>query len=307
MHLNQTTSKQSMKIGVMLSMVEGSFEGRTPTFQDLQTMAQAAEQSGLDSLWLADHLIYRFPELEEFALWETFTMLSALAAVTTRVEIGTMVACTSFRPPALLAKMADTIDEISSGRFTLGLGAGWHQPEYEAFGYPFDHLASRFEEALQIIVPLLREGHVDFQGKYYQVNNCVLRPRGPSKGGPPILIGAKQPRMLQLVARYADAWNTAWHTDPAVAQQRYAPLQAACEEVGRDPATITLTAGILVRLQPGEDGKEERAITGSPEEIARRLHDFAGIGVAHLIVNLEPLTVATIEQLAHIVELVRAM
>ncbi|HKV60051.1 MAG TPA: LLM class flavin-dependent oxidoreductase [Ktedonobacteraceae bacterium] len=307
MHLNQTTSKQSMKIGVMLSMVEGSFEGRTPTFQDLQTMAQAAEQSGLDSLWLADHLIYRFPELEEFALWETFTMLSALAAVTTRVEIGTMVACTSFRPPALLAKMADTIDEISSGRFTLGLGAGWHQPEYEAFGYPFDHLASRFEEALQIIVPLLREGHVDFQGKYYQVNNCVLRPRGPSKGGPPILIGAKQPRMLQLVARYADAWNTAWHTDPAVAQQRYAPLQAACEEVGRDPATITLTAGILVRLQPGEDGKEERAITGSPEEIARRLHDFVGIGVAHLIVNLEPLTVATIEQLAHIVELVRAM
>ena len=307
MHLNQTTSKQSMKIGVMLSMVEGSFEGRTPTFQDLQTMAQAAEQSGLDSLWLADHLIYRFPELEEFALWETFTMLSALAAVTTRVEIGTMVACTSFRPPALLAKMADTIDEISSGRFTLGLGAGWHQPEYEAFGYPFDHLASRFEEALQIIVPLLREGHVDFQGKYYQVNNCVLRPRGPSKGGPPILIGAKQSRMLQLVARYADAWNTAWHTDPAVAQQRYAPLQAACEEVGRDPATITLTAGILVRLQPGEDGKEERAITGSPEEIARRLHDFVGIGVAHLIVNLEPLTVATIEQLAHIVELVRAM
>ncbi len=270
-------------------------------------MAQAAEQGGLDSLWLADHLIYRFPELEEFAPWEVFTMLSALAAVTTRVELGTMVACTSFRPPALLAKMADTIDEISSGRFVLGLGAGWHQPEYEAFGYPFDHLASRFEEALQIIVPLLREGHVDFQGKYYQVHNCVLRPRGPSKGGPPILIGAKQPRMLQLVARYADAWNTAWHTDPAAVQQRYAPLRTACEEVGRDPATITLTAGILVRLQSGEGGEEERAITGSPEEIAHRLHEFAGIGVAHLIVNLEPRTVKTIEEFARIVELVRAM
>ena len=307
MRLNQTISKQPMKIGVMLGMVEGSLEGRTPTFQDLQAIAQAAEQSGLDSLWLADHLIYRFPELEEFAPWETFTMLSALAAVTRRVEIGTMVACTSFRPPAMLAKMADAIDEISNGRFILGLGAGWHRPEYEAFGYPFDHLASRFEEALQIIVPLLREGHVDFQGKYYQVNNCVLRPRGPSKGGPPILIGAKQSRMLRLVARYADAWNTAWHVDPAAVQQRYAQLQTACEEVGRDPAAITLTAGILVRLQPGEGGEEERGITGSPEEIAHQLHEFAGTGASHLIVSLEPRTVRTIEQFARIVELTRAM
>lgn len=307
MYLNQTTSKQPMKIGVMLGIAEGALEGRTPTFRDVQAMAQAAEEGGLDSIWLADHLIYRFPEQEEFAPWEAFTMLSALAAVTTRVELGTMVASTSFRPPALLAKMADAIDEISGGRFVLGLGAGWHQPEYEAFGYPFDHLASRFEEALQVIVPLLREGHVDFQGKYYQVNNCVLRPRGPSKGGPSILIGAGRPRMLRLVARYADAWNTAWHIDPAVVQQRYAQLRTACEEVGRDPAEITLTAGVSVRLQSGEASEEERAITGSPEEIARRLHEFAGTGTAHLIVSLEPRTAKTIEQLAHVVELMRAI
>ncbi|HLY25202.1 MAG TPA: LLM class flavin-dependent oxidoreductase, partial [Aggregatilineales bacterium] len=174
--MTQTTPHQPMKIGINLDISEGSFEGRTPTFKDLQTMAQVAEQSGLDSFWLADHLIYRFPGQDETAPWEAFTMLSALAAVTARIEIGSIVACTSFRPPALLAKMADTLDEISSGRFILGLGAGWHQPEYEAFGYPFDHLASRFEEALKIIVPLLREGHVDFQGKYYSVSNCVLRP-----------------------------------------------------------------------------------------------------------------------------------
>ena len=270
-------------------------------------MAQAAEQNGLDSLWLADHLIYRFPEQDEGAPWEAFTMLSALAAVTTRIEIGPMVACTSFRPPAMLAKMADTLDEISGGRFILGLGAGWHQPEYDAFGYPFDHLAGRFDEALQVIVPLLREGHVDFQGQYYQVNNCVLRPRGPSKAGPPILIGAKRPRMLQLVARYADAWNTAWHTDPAVVQERYEQLRTACAEVGRDPAAITLTVGTSVRLQPAEGSETERAITGSPEDIARQLHAFAAIGVAHLIVALEPLTPATIEQLARIAELVRAL
>ncbi len=284
--MTQKTPQQRMKIGIILDISEGSLEGRTPTFSDLQAMAQAAEQTRLDSLWLADHLIYRFPEQEELAPWEAFTMLSALAAVTTRIELGTMVACTSFRPPALLAKMADTLDEISRGRFILGLGAGWHQPEYEAFGYPFDHLAGRFEEALQVIVPLLREGHVDFQGKYYQVNNCVLRPRGPSKGGPSILIGAKRPRMLQLVARYANEWNTAWHVDPAVVQERYAQLQAACAEVGRDPATIILTAGTAVHLQPGEDTTPERAIMGSPEEIARRLHEFADVGVAHLIVAL---------------------
>lgn len=305
--MTQNTSQQPMKIGIILDISEGSLEGRTPTFRDLQAMAQTAEQNGLDSLWLADHLIYRFPEQEELAPWEAFTMLSALAAVTTRVEIGPMVACTSFRPPAMLAKMADALDEISGGRFILGLGAGWHQPEYDAFGYPFDHLAGRFDEALQIIVPLLREGHVDFQGQYYQVNNCVLRPRGPSKAGPPILIGAKRPRMLQLVARYADAWNTAWHTDPAVVQERYAQLRTACAEVGRDPATITLTAGVLVRLQPGEDSETEGAITGAPEEIARRLHAFASTGVAHLIVNLEPLTRATIEQFARIAELVRTL
>src|SRR5438105_1394759 len=176
--MTQNMASPRMKLGLALDMDEGSLADKTPTFRDLQAMAQAAEQVGFDSLWLADHLIFRFPGQEEKGTWEAFTMLGALAAVTRRIVLGPLVACTSFREPALLAKMADTLDMISEGRFILGLGAGWHQPEYEAFGYPFDHLASRFEEALQIIVPLLREGHVDFQGHYYQVHNCVLRPRG---------------------------------------------------------------------------------------------------------------------------------
>ncbi len=295
-----------MKIGIVLDIVEGSLEGRTPTFRDLREMAQAAEQVGLDSLWLADHLLYRFPGQDESAPWEALTMLSALAAATTRITLGTLVVCTSFRPPALLAKMADALDEVSGGRFILGLGAGWHQPEYEAFGYQFDHLASRFDEALQIIVPLLREGHVDFQGHYYQVRNCVLRPRGPSPTGPRILIGARRPRMLQLVARYADAWNTAWHTDPAVVTERYEQLAQACAVQGRDPATIELTVGTEVRLQPRkDDGEPDRAISGSPEEIANRLRDFASVGTSHLIVELDSVTPASIEQLGRIAELVR--
>ncbi|MGH2506372.1 MAG: LLM class flavin-dependent oxidoreductase, partial [Ktedonobacteraceae bacterium] len=251
-----------------------------------------------------DHLIYRFPGQEERGTWEAFTMLSALAAQTTRITLGTIVLCTSFRPPALVAKMADTIDEISGGRLILGLGAGWHQPEYEAFGYPFDHLAGRFDEAIQVIAPLLREGQVDFQGKYYQVNNCVLRPRGPSRQGPPILIAGRRPRMLQLTARYADAWNTAWHVDPHVVKERHTEFQEACATAGRDAATIDLTVGTAVTLlKPGEVADAAQTISGSPEEIVQRLQRFAEEGVAHLIIRLEPLSVETIEQFGRIVEM----
>jgi alkanesulfonate monooxygenase SsuD/methylene tetrahydromethanopterin reductase-like flavin-dependent oxidoreductase (luciferase family) len=303
-----TTPQQRMKIGITLDISEGSLNGRTPTFQDLREMALVAEQVGLDSLWLADHLIYRFPNQAESAPWEALTMLSALAAVTTHITLGTLVICTSFRPPAMLAKMADALDEVSGGRFILGLGAGWHQPEYEAFGYPFDHLASRFDEALQIIVPLLREGHVDFQGQYYQVRNCILRPRGPSPAGPRILVAGRRPRMLQLVARDADAWNTAWHIDAAIVKERYESLTQACATIGRDPATVELTVGTEVRLQPRkDDGSPDRAISGAPEEIACRLQDFASVGTSHLIIALDAVTPASIEQFGHIAELMHQL
>ena len=304
----QTTPQQRMKIGIILDISEDSLDGRTPTFRDLREMAQISERVGFDSLWLADHLIYRFPDQPESAPWETLTMLSALAAVTTRITLGTLVLSTSFRPPAMLAKMADALDEISEGRFILGVGAGWHQPEYEAFGYPFDHLAGRFDEAMQIIAPLLREGHVDFQGQYYQVNNCVLRPRGPSPAGPRILVAGRRPRMLQLIARDADAWNTAWHTDAAVVKERFDELAQVCATIGRDPASIEMTVGTEVRLQPRkEDGSTDRAISGTPEEIASRLQAFADVGTSHLIVALDAVTPSSIEQLGHIAELARKL
>ena len=304
----QTTPQQRMKIGIILDISEDSLDGRTPTFRDLREMAHISEQVGFDSLWLADHLIYRFPNQAESAPWEALTMLSALAAVTTRITLGTLVLSTSFRPPAMLAKMADALDEISEGRFILGVGAGWHQPEYEAFGYPFDHLAGRFDEAMQIIVPLLREGHVDFHGQYYEVSNCVLRPRGPSPAGPRILVAGRRPRMLQLIARDADAWNTAWHTDAAVAKERFDELAQVCATIGRDPASIEMTVGTEVRLQPRkEDGSTDRAISGTPEEIASRLQAFADVGTSHLIVALDAVTPSSIEQLGYIAELARKL
>jgi alkanesulfonate monooxygenase SsuD/methylene tetrahydromethanopterin reductase-like flavin-dependent oxidoreductase (luciferase family) len=300
-----------MRLGVIADLDEGSHDGRTPRFRDLRAMAQLADQTALDSFWVADHLIIRRSEnvdVDEQGTWESFTFLSALAAATSRIQLGPLVAATSFRSPTLLAKMADALDEISGGRFILGLGSGWHKPEYDAFGYPFDHLASRFEEALQIIRPLLRESHVDFDGRYYEARNCVLRPRGPTSGGPRILIGASRPRMLGLVARYADAFNTVWHRTPETVPAAIGNLRAACEAEGRDPATLELTAGTLAHVYaPGEARlPDERIIAGSPEEVADGLRGFAAVGIQHLIVIPNPPDLRGIERFGRVAELLAA-
>ena len=189
-------------------------------------MARRAEEVGFDSFWLPDHLLFRFPQVHQQGAWDAWSLLAALAATTRTLEIGPLVACSSFRNPALIAKMADTIDEISGGRLILGLGAGWHEPEYAAFGFPYDHRVSRFEEALQIITALLRTGQVDFQGDYYSARDCELRPRGPRPEGPPILVGGSGQRMLRLAARYADAWNADRQNDVAAVQALNARVDA---------------------------------------------------------------------------------
>lgn len=304
-------AKPRMKLGIMPSLGENSWgaeapNGQTPRYRDVQEVALMAEQVGFDSFWLADHLIYRFPpDNPESGAWEVFTFLSALAAVTSRITLGPLVACTSFRNPALLAKMADSLDEISGGRFILGLGAGWHQPEYDAFGYPFDHLAGRFEEALSIILPLLHGERVTHAGKYYQTSDAVLRPHGPTKAGPPIWIGGRRPRMLELTARHADAWNTVWHKTAEGVTKAYPSLLEACERAGRDPKTLTLTAGTMARvLAPGEarvaDGP---AIQGDAQEVADGLRAFAEAGVEHLVVIVEPDGVVSAERFARVIEL----
>ena len=170
------------KIGVFLPLIENQGVQGTPPWRDLLAMTQRAEQLGFDSVWVPDHVLFRHPGQETVGVWEAMSMLSALAAATNKIELGPLVLCVGFRNPALLAKMADTIDEISGGRFILGLGAGWHKPEYDAFGYPFDHRYARFEEALTIIHGLLHDGAVDFEGTYYQARDCELRPRGPPSG-----------------------------------------------------------------------------------------------------------------------------
>ena len=305
-----------LELGVVLRQGElGDGSNRIIGWRELRDMAQAAEGVGFDTLWIIDHVLFRnagavvMEEGQTRGVWEAFSVLSAIAEATSRATLGPFVACNSFRNPALLAKTADTLDDISGGRLLLGLGAGWHEPEYAAFGYPFDHLAGRFDEALQIILPLLKGERVTFAGKYYQVTDCVLQPRGPRPGGPPIWIGAKQPRMLRLVARHADAYNTVWHARPSDLTGPFTNLEAACREVGRDPATIRKTAGVNVVVPGAADTVgPPSALRGSVEEVARAIYAFkTEAGVTHMTLNVDPWTTESIQSFGRVVEAVRAL
>ena len=198
----------------------------------------------------------------------------------------------------------------------LGLGAGWHEPEYRAFGYPFDHRVGRFEEALRIVRGLLREGAIDFHGKYHEATTCELRPRGPRRDGPPILIGAKpgRPRMLRLAAQYADDWNIfAINQAGDLAAAREA-VDASCKRVGRDPATLGRTVGMVIDL-PGFDRDASPAwvrrlrtaggpaTTGTPEQLADLLLAYAREGVDHVQILLDPNTRNGNEAFAAVLEL----
>lgn len=291
-----------MKVGLVLQTDEDVDVGRRPApFGVLRDLALQVEAAGFDSIWLYDHLLYRFEGRPSQGTWECWTILSALAAITERVEVGTLVSCTGYRNPGLIAKMASTVDEISGGRLILGLGAGWHQPEYEAFGYPFDHRVDRFEEALRIIVPLLREGHVDFRGTYYHAVNCDLLPRGPRPQGPPVLIGGLGPRILRLTARFADSWNIGFHTPPEAIIPR---MEAACAEMGRDPSTLEITLLRIVaypELVPLPSDFPPY-VTGTAEAIAAELGRYEQLGVGHVMLECTPTTPDTLQRLSAALE-----
>ena len=295
-----------MKIGVFARTGERNVDEQPVRFNDIKELAVAAEAAGLDSFWLPDHLIYRPHEADQLGCWETFTFLSALAAVTTTIALGPFVAATGFRNPALLAKMADALDEISGGRFILGLGAGNWEPEHTMFGYPFDHRAGRFAEAMAIIAPLLRAGRVDFHGAYYAAAECILRPRGPSPAGPPIWVGAKGERMLRVIAAHADAFIAIWPRDAAQVTEQWERVVAACAPVGRDPATLALVVGTHVHLPVnGAPITDDGAICGTEAEIAAQVRALAESGVRHLIVDIRPdISVPAIEQFARVVAMV---
>jgi probable F420-dependent oxidoreductase len=281
-----------MKVGVMLPVGDMDAPADPPTtWADVRIVAETAEGCGLDSVWIADHLLAQMQDGSVHGMHDAWTLLSAVAAVTMRVELGPLVLCSSFRDPSVVAKMAATLDEVSGGRLVLGLGAGWHDPEYEAFGFPTSHRVSRFTEALEIVVRLLRRERVSFEGRYYRLSDAALLP--PPKRAIPILVAGRRPRMLRLTARWADAWNTAWYAEPNdKLRAEVEEFEHALMDTGRPREEITRTLGILVGDDP-------------PDTIARRLDTWAELGFDHVIAEVEPLAPESVERLGSGVRLFR--
>jgi alkanesulfonate monooxygenase SsuD/methylene tetrahydromethanopterin reductase-like flavin-dependent oxidoreductase (luciferase family) len=296
-----------MKVGVVLPIAQEDGMSAPPSYPEIRAIARAAEDGGLDSVWVYDHLLFR-SDGETTGIHECWTILAAIAEATTRVQLGTIVMCTSFRNAALLAKMAATLDDLSGGRLILGIGCGWNDPEYEAFGYPTDHKVGRFEESLTIIRSLIRDGRADLDGRWMQATDAVIVP--PARPDLPLLIAAKRPRMLELTARHADAWNIAWFGAP---DERWrgarANLEAACTAVGRDPGSLERTVGVTVRYPDLLEGAGEPgdgpALVGDAE-IAAGLAAYAEEGTGHAIAVLEPTTPEAVARLAETVRRLRA-
>ncbi len=298
---NEAYMTRPLKVGVQLP--EAEYVVPWPRMRD---MAVTAEAIGLDSLWLGDHLIYRTDD-EVTGPWEAWSMLAAIAAVTNRIQLGPLVAATSFHSPAMLAKKAATVDEIANGRLILGLGAGWNRAEYEAFGFPYDHRASRFEEAFTIIRTLLTDGEIDFEGMYYTASDCVLVPPARPEGIP-LMIGSQGPRVLAATLPHVDLWN-AWHAwygnTIEGAGEMLTRVDQACTDAGVDPRTIDRTLAVMVQA-PGGVGRPQGSpgrptslpIGGDVENIAEHLVKLADLGVHHVQLVVDPITEASIEWLA---------
>ncbi len=289
-----------MKIGIVINISANTPTGEPLPYPQLRELAQTAESGGLDSIWLFDHLLFRHDPDKTEGIWECWTLLASLAEATERVEMGTLVLCSPFRNPALLAKMAHTLDEVSDGRLLLGVGAGWHKPEFDAFGYDFARRVDRFEEALHIMGPLLKGERVDFAGDHYTAENCVITPLGPRAEGIPLLVGAHGPRMLRLVAQHADQWNTAWLGQPGELAARLALIDEACTAVGRDRLTLQVTVGVqAVFPEMGETfNMTEKPLTGTAEELAQAFHGYEAAGADHLVIFALPTGVESLQRIA---------
>jgi probable F420-dependent oxidoreductase len=301
-------------LGLNLPYVDGSMDGTTPRWADIAAMARAAEEVGFDAVWVSDHVGFGDPDTGWSGAWESWTLLSALAMATSRVRLGTYVTAVPYRNPALLAKMAETLDEVSGGRVILGLGAGWNEPEFAAFGFPWERRFDRFEDGLRIITSMLRAGRADHEGRVESARGALVRPRGPRPGGLPVMVGAAAPRMLRLAAELADEWNAGMRT-PSGLVPMLAALHAACEEVGRDRLTIRRSAEAMVEVgaSAGTDddldvrGSWDDPMRGSAAQIADGLRRYRDLGMDHVQVQLRPNRIESVRAFGPVIEAMRAV
>ena len=295
------------EIGVVLPIVQFGPERTTPRWPAIREMAALAESMGFDTLWTPDELLWRVEGGPPQGMWDGVSMAGAVAATTSRAKVGTWVLSALHRNPGIIAKTAETLDEISGGRFVFGLGAGHEWPgQAHAFGLPEDRIFARFEEALKIIVPLIRAGHADFEGEFHAARDLPQQPVGPRPNAIPLLIGGNGPKGQRHAVLHAEIWSgyaeERAHVDELA--PRLATLDAICEELGRDPATIGRGAGLSVNpLQPS--GWRESVISGPSEEIADTLRSFREAGFTQVDIMLGPGTVEAFEAMAPVLELIR--
>jgi probable F420-dependent oxidoreductase len=287
-------------------------DGATPRWADILAMARAAEAAGFDAVWVSDHVGFGDPDTGWSGAWESWTLLSALAASTSRVRLGTYVTAVPYRNPALLAKMAETLDEVSGGRVVLGLGAGWNEPEFRAYGFPFDRRFDRFEDGLRIITAMLRTGRADHEGRLESARGALVRPRGPRPGGLPVMVGAAGPRMLRLAAELADEWNAGMRTPRDLAPMA-AALDVALDTAERDRSSIRRSAEAMVEVgieasaedDPDARGSWDEPIRGSAMQVAAALRRYADLGMDHVQVQLRPNRVESVRAFAPVLEALR--
>ena len=297
----------SLRVGVQLPEVE-----REVRWPEYVAMARAAEEAGFDSIWVGDHLLYRGDGRPERGPWESWTLLAGLAAVTERVRLGPLVACVGFHAPAMLAKIAATVDELSGGRLVFGLGAGWNQTEFDAFGLPFDHRASRFEESFDVVRRLLSGERVTTQGRFFQVDDAVLLPRPARR--PTLMIGSSGERVLRVALPHVDAWNI-WfdlygNTAEGFAEEN-AKIDEAVVRAGRAPSEVERSACVHVVLDREADERQVDPacppLEGSAQQIANGLLAMADAGADEVILVVTPITAASIEALGESLTLLRAL
>ena len=323
-----------MRFGLALPHYDTSFAGRPARWASVRDVALAAEQSGFDSVYVSDHFFldwgkYGGPDDVQGSL-ECWTTLAALAATTENIRLGTLTLCNDFRNPALLAKMAATLDLLSGGRLDVGLGAGWYEPEYRAAGIPFESPGTRIDrlaESLQIVTRLLAGEKLDFDGRHYKTDGGLARPRPIQEPRPPVFVGGKGDRLITTAIRYADGWNMSWLGSFDTYRERVAFAEAVCEREGRDPATFRRSvgvyilagrderdamrrferlidrtpSGVLQRSSSGTavswEGFRSDKIAGTASEVIERLANLESLGVEEVIVGLGavPFQVADIE------------
>lgn len=297
------------EIGVMLPLAQYGPERVTPRWTDIRALALRAEAMGFDTLWTPDELLWRASDgRPPTGVWDGLPVAGAIAAVTSTARVGTWVMSALHRNPGIIAKAAETLDEISGGRFICGLGAGHEWPgQAHAFGLPEDRIFARFDEALRIIVPLLRGGHADFEGQFHSARDLPQRPVGPRPNAIPILIGGNGPKGQRHAALHADTWSCyieeRAHPDEVVPRLR--SLEAICEEVGRDPATIGRSVGVVVNPL-AVAGERADVIFGSTEEVVDGLLGFRDAGCTRLEIMLTPGTMEALDALGPVLERVRA-